>query len=57
MAFTIRFDDVPVVSDGFVLRLGKYAFLDFQGEESKPGGVSYVNKSEAKGTCWGFFKS
>jgi hypothetical protein len=46
-----------VVSDGFVLRLGKYAFLDFQGEESKPGGVSYVNESEAKGTCWGFFKS
>ena len=47
-AFDSRFDDASVVSGGFVLRLGKYTFLDWRGEESKSSKSSCINKSEAQ---------
>ena len=44
--------DASVVSDGLVVRLSAYAFLDWRGEEeTDPGGAndrSYFNRSEAR---------
>ena len=51
VAHQTAFCDASVVSDGFVVRLSAYAFLDWHGsEETDSGGDndrSYFNKSEA----------